>query len=323
MFFALVAGSLVTVFLTFLPISKNQYWLVRAWDFPRAQFLILNFTFLVLFSIFFPRQDYIIFPIVALVISLLLDIYRIFPYTIIFPKQLLDSEAGKSTRSLKILSSNVLVENQDYNKGLDLFKEEDPDILLLMETNSNWKQACSIIAPNYPYKIEQAQENGYGMLMYSKYELLEPEIDFLTDSMVPSFFTHIVFEGKQIQVVALHPRPPGLIKDSSEQRDRELGIAAEHIKNSKFEYKLIVGDFNDVAWSHSTRDFLRDSVLKDPRKGRGFFSTFPANRSLVFLRYPLDHVFLTSNFRIKKLKRLRSINSDHFPISIEMTLGED
>jgi hypothetical protein len=46
------------------------------------------------------------------------------------------------------------------------------------------------------------------------------------------------------------------------------------------------------------------------------FSTFHADYP--FLRWPLDHVLHDASFTLVRLRRLRSIGSDHFPIFVEL-----
>jgi endonuclease/exonuclease/phosphatase (EEP) superfamily protein YafD len=125
--------------------------------------------------------------------------------------------------------------------------------------------------------------------------------------------------GKVFRLYCLHPKPPvpGESDDSAD-RDAEILIVGKEAKKHKHPV-IVAGDLNDVAWSYTTNLFLKVSELLDPRIGRGFFSTFHANYKL--LRWPLDHVFCSSHFYLKRLKRLPSIGSDHFPIFIEVSLA--
>ncbi len=83
----------------------------------------------------------------------------------------------------------------------------------------------------------------------------------------------------------------------------------------------MLGDLNDVAWSRTTSLFQKTSKLLDPRRGRGMYNTFHA--SLPFLRWPLDHFFVSSQFRLVDLRVERSVRADHFPISLSVVLRSD
>ncbi len=97
----------------------------------------------------------------------------------------------------------------------------------------------------------------------------------------------------------------------------ELLIVGREV-NRRDRPTIIAGDFNDVAWSHTTTLFQKTSGLLDPRVGRGMYSTFNATHPL--LRWPLDHVFHSDHFKLVRMERGPSWGSDHFPIFIELKL---
>lgn len=69
---------------------------------------------------------------------------------------------------------------------------------------------------------------------------------------------------------------------------------------------------NDVAWSSTLRLFGKISGLLDPRVGQGMYNTFHVGIPL--LCWPLDHLFHSSHFTIKNIKRLPFICLDHFSL---------
>ena len=94
------------------------------------------------------------------------------------------------------------------------------------------------------------------------------------------------------------------------------------LKAKKCELPCIVfGDLNDVAWSHTTELFRKTSELLDPRRGRGFYSTFSAHHW--FIRYPLDYIFCSKHFSLINMHRMPKNGSDHFATLTHLSLRKD
>lgn len=84
---------------------------------------------------------------------------------------------------------------------------------------------------------------------------------------------------------------------------------------------IVFGDLNDVAWSHTTELFRKTSELLDPRRGRGFYSTFSAHHW--YIRYPLDYIFCSKEFSLISMQRLPKNGSDHFATLTHLALRPD
>ncbi len=315
----LIIVSFVFIISALAPLSKREEWWIRGFDFPYVQFTFLGLLVLLGWLAIEP-QNFVDGFLVWF--SMALFIYRltvILPYTGLRKKSL--PASLKETGDLKILSVNVLMSNTNYQGLIDLVKKEDPDVLFLVETNEHWSNAVdSTFSKLYSSSIIYPLDNTYGMMLYSKRPLRKQKVEFLIESDVPSIYCELRLPSNDwIRFYGLHPKPPAPGEnDTSTPRDAELVIVGKMAANSKLPV-IVAGDMNDVAWSHTTRLFMRISGLLDPRIGRGFYNTFHAQRP--FLRWPLDHFFLSHHFRIVNMFRVTNFGSDHFPMMIEITLN--
>lgn len=318
--YVLFVLELIAVIITLLPFIKAERWWIRIWDFPKVQILIL-IVLLIICHLLLLRSNLIhIILLDVVIICFLIQLSYILPYTAIGSKQVFNLKKASGGCEISFLISNIYQENREYSKIIQLIEEYDPHLVLLMETDEKWMNALKSVEKEYPFNVLSPLDNTYGLLLYSRFPLTQTSIDYLTERNIPSIHTEFTLPSKEkISLHCVHPKPPFPTESpSSLQRDLELLILAE-----KLEYcthpTIIAGDLNDVAWSHTTNLFLRKSRLLDIRRGRGMFNTFHAK--YFFLRFPLDHVFVSHHFMLKSLKRLPYIGSDHFPILVKLQIG--
>lgn len=303
-----------------IPFIKNTHWTVRVFDYPRFQKLI--FLILVSFLFFFIEKNKLTVCIfILLCVAGIYLLYVIIPYTPLGKKMIKEVDLKTGEKSLDILVYNVLQENTNYENLVKLIQYRKPAILFLLETNKTWMNEITEATNEYEYKIEVPLENTYGLLFYSKLPIKHKEINYLIDDEIPSIIADIEYNNKIVRLYGLHPTPPvPQENEESTERDAEILMIGKQAK----EYGkacIVFGDLNDVAWSRTTRLFLKTSKMLDPRRGRGMFNTFHAH--YWFLRWPLDHFFLSSQFRLIEMIREPNIGSDHFPILIKVVLRED
>lgn len=307
----LIAASLI-------PLLPFENWYVRMLDFPRLQILVLTLLVLIIFIIFRRHRKSGKIFISLLFITSIYQFIKILPYTPLSSVQALSAKPNpyKQTQ-IKLLVANVLMTNNRHQNLIALIQKEDPDIFLTLESDEKWQSALEELKPNYPNIVNVPQDNTYGMHLYSKLPIYNTEVTYWLDKEIPSINTLILLHsGDTIQFYGVHPKPPVPTEDeNSRRRDAEIMIIGNRAANSKYPV-IVAGDFNDVAWSPTTQLFLKSSRLLDPRLGRGFYNTYNVNS--VFFRWPLDHFFYSTHFKLINLKRLPSINSDHFPIAIHL-----
>ena len=303
-------------FVTIWGLLPLDNWWVRGVEFPRIQIMFLGFAAwlgMVIFWSDWQLGQWLLF--IVLSSALAFQLRMVLPYTILWKKEVLTAKEMPDghAHQLKIMVSNVLTPNDETQKLVELVKDKRPDILITLETDKKWEKALNQIEANYPYTVKVPLDNLYGMHLYSKLELIDPEVKYLMIDDIPSIHTQLRLQGGQvIWLYCLHPMPPSPTEaDKSTTRDAELLMVGKHIKENK-QTAILAGDLNDVAWSKTTRRFQRISGLLDPRIGRHFINTFHVKYP--FLRWALDHIFHSACFTVVDIKRMPSIGSDHFPV---------
>ncbi|WP_033316644.1 endonuclease/exonuclease/phosphatase family protein [Pontibacter roseus] len=311
-----VAGLVLTLF-SFLPLIKSPLWWIRVLDFPKLHVALMLAATLVAYIVLYGVSGGRDMLMVGVwVLAILNQIRFVYNFTPLAPREALRTEEKVPANAFSLMIANVRMTNKKYDKFLKLVLRQDPDFLLINEPDKAWDDALSPeLDERFPYSIKKPLENTYGMILYSKFKLLNSEVRFMVEEDIPSFYTAVELpSGLLFDLYTVHPQPPRLLKNT-ETREAELLIAAKHAKKSPHP-AIVAGDLNDVAWSDTTKLFKQISGLIDPRVGRGFYNTY--NAFIPLFRYPLDHVFYDTAFRLVSMKRLPKFGSDHFPIVITL-----
>jgi endonuclease/exonuclease/phosphatase (EEP) superfamily protein YafD len=315
-----VLGSAALV-ATVLPILRQTAWWIRVFDFPRLQIVaILGLSLAATLLMPEPDTGWQLFFTISLGVALLYQASRIWPYTPLHRKQVANASRPDDDEDyhLSLMVANVLMYNRDASRLLGHIRHYQPDVVLAVETDEWWLSQLQSVEETHPYTCHAPLSNTYGMLVFSRLPLREPQIRYILDPEIPSFHGCAVLpSGLQVAMHFLHPKPPAPQESkSSSRRDAELLVVGRIIQHHE-RPTIVAGDLNDVAWSHTSELFRRLSRLLDPRIGRGLLPTFHADYRL--LRWPLDHVFHSAHFRLQRLERLTHIGSDHYPIYIRLS----
>ncbi len=318
MSFVLLLISTILIVTAFAPLLPVNWWWVRMGDFPRVQLLIAYLAWLVVLG-FQYRQPYVKPAAILLVVGICIQLYWIFPYLPIAPHEVEGAKSQDPDVRIRILTANVLQDNEDASAVLRTIEEQSPDVVVLCEVNQRWIDDLAPLREQFEFHVEHPLENKYGLAMYSKLEIVSSEIRAMVKETIPSIDAMIQLRsGQPVRLFVIHPNPPRPGEDTT-KRDAELVLVGREVRGSQS--VVVLGDMNDVGWSRTTDLFQAVSGLLDPRKGRGLYPTYNA-KSWIW-RYPLDHMFHSDDFRVVSLQTLSSIGSDHLPLSVVLSYEPD
>ncbi len=313
----------LAIILTSMPYISVDFWWVRIFDFPHLQLTLLTALAIATYIIKFDFKDYRDYIFIsALIACFIFQFIKIYPYTTFAKYEVLNA-TNPVKKPFSVLTANVLQENENTDMVMKEIDTMDADVVLFTEVNNRWLKAINQnISNNYRYSVKYPLDNTYGMAMYSKLPLINPKVKFLVSDSIPSIHTKVILNQKDtIQIYCIHPTPP-MPQENPMSTDRDTEMMQIALLSSASKYAVVVmGDFNDVAWSQTSKLFKNVSTLLDVRLGRGFFSTYSAKSSI--LRWPLDHVFISEEFRHIKTQTCSDINSDHFPFYAQLSFEPD
>jgi endonuclease/exonuclease/phosphatase (EEP) superfamily protein YafD len=309
--------SCLLILSVIISMIHKSYWVFRALEYPRLQKLAIMIPVTLLWLHFHPFENLfhaICFTGLCLCIVYLL--YKISPYTFLNKREMKRVTAATG-ETIGIFAANVYQENRQYKKILSQVKETSPDIVFLLETDKEWAEAMGELKKSYPYYLLEPLGNTYGLLFFSRFRLISGKVSYMVKHDIPSIDAIVELpSGQPVQLYGLHPEPPVPGENLyATAKDKELMKIALKARECKYPC-IVFGDLNDVAWSHTTTLFRKTSELLDPRRGRGFYSTFSAKNWLI--RFPLDYIFCSGNFGLVQMKRMPKNGSDHFAVFTQL-----
>ncbi len=326
LYYLLITFGVLLVAVTLVSLSYNtSLWYLKVLNFPRLLTLLALTACLVMYGLWFRKRKRAWLFLGGLFVAIGIQLYYLANYVPFVNREVksVEAEAVPPNSVVSVVVANVLMTNRNADDLLKMVREKDPTFFLAMEVNRWWTNQLSVLEEQYPHRMTFPADNTYGMVLYSKLPLEDQRVHFLSNDSVPAFLAKVVMpSGKRFNFLALHPVPPMPSEHPDNVGEKEVALLkAGRMVAGLSGPTLVAGDFNDVGWSHNTRRFVELSGLKDIRHGRGMYNTFTAET--IFLRWPLDYVFVSSAFRVVDIDRLSKFGSDHFPYYAKLALLPD
>ncbi len=131
-----VVGGLM-IAATLLPLIRTDVWWVRIFDFPRLQITVVTFITLILYVYTTKAESgFALLFIIVLSLCLVRQAYMIYPYTTFARQQVQNSERERGDASCRLLFANVLLSNRDAERLRQIIREQNPDVILTVETDA-------------------------------------------------------------------------------------------------------------------------------------------------------------------------------------------
>lgn len=222
--------------------------------------------------------------------------------------------------SIRVMSFNLLSDNQSFAEVAGYLRAVDPDLVLLHEASRPWEVAMEAAGLGYEVVRPRSDRLIFGTLVLVRGEEIEA-ISYGFARGQPRA-VHLSYRPtgwpEGIDVLSTHPLAP-TEQERAELRDAQLSFAADWAAGHDGPL-VVVGDLNASPWSWPFRNLVARTGLRNSQIGFGLQPSFPADSS-VLLRVPIDHLLHSEELIVRDRRLGPSLGSDHFPLIVDLALA--
>jgi endonuclease/exonuclease/phosphatase (EEP) superfamily protein YafD len=294
----------------------SSFWLGDLFAHFRVQYAALSLLSVIVF-VWLRRPSFIAIALVVLIVNITSGWSQL-GWT--HRPQIQSASAANAAEKLRVASINVYYRNHDHKRVVQFLREQQPDVVVLVEITPKWRQALDSLDSIYTYRYFSAspiQPVGErvvrGVLLMSRWPIERADLIDFGNWAEPGISATLNVRGQPFHVIGVHPCWP-LGPGIAAERNRELTKVAGIARSIKGPL-VVLGDFNITPFSPHFETFLRESGLKSAAESN-WVPTWPTFLPLAGIQ--IDHALISPDVRVLSFVRGPRIGSDHWPIVVEL-----
>lgn len=248
-------------------------------------------------------------PLLLICLTLAIHTYSV-TMSVLPESMSIDVAENSDFIDIKVLNSNLLLVNTNYEAQLESIARVEPDIIAFQEYTQEWHDVLSARLSNYPHIVATTRQDSFGIALYSKYPIISGGIETIVEHSTPVANVEIDLGDKLVRVMAVHPPPPVSFRKYS-MRNQLMQAIAEIAANQQ-NAVIVMGDFNATPWTSHFTDMLADGKLRHTRGGHGLYPSWPANP--IPFGIPIDHVLVDSHIKVLHFSTESVKGTDHLNV---------
>ena len=282
------------------------FWLFELASHFRAQYLLASMVFVAIFGFFRKRRWAQIALICALSNGLHVASFWIPVTHSVFNRP--------ASRLVRVLHSNLHIENHNHAALLELIRAENPDLIVVQEVTPEWAAVLETIRGRYPEGIVIPDETAGGIGVLSRLPLLMVRDAGIERYNGPSLEVRLRVDDRIVHILTAHTRPP-LSPSWLLARNLHFAAIVDRLRNMPAP-RILIGDLNSTVWSPYFSDSIGQTTMVDARQGFGVLATWPT--WLPLMKIPIDQCFVSPDVEVVNLKAGSHIGSDHLPLVLDL-----
>ena len=227
--------------------------------------------------------------------------------------------AGQEHDTFILYSANINKSNRDFSKLVDVLKETNADILLVLEVTEASIGPLQAVIRTYPHKLVNLNvgASGTGAVLMSRFPIVDSEITKYSEFGNMLISATLEIGDQKVLFYGAHFPRPTYTKDNS-IRFRQFTSLARQINGQSIPV-IVAGDFNATPYSPIFKALVKQSGLKDSREGFGWQPSWPTY--FPFLWLPIDHILVSPGVQVHNRATGSYMGSDHYPVFAELSIG--
>jgi len=222
------------------------------------------------------------------------------------------------TPHLKVTTLNVRDVNPFPEGVIDFLRREHADIVVLEEAEPPWTEKLKTLADVYPHMLLCDDGPDCGLALLSTKPWRHATIRKLAKTGPHVIVAKFNLGGSRFTLVGTHLDPPTPSTHDHKHYHHEQVKKLSAMLRSISGPLIVAGDFNATQWSPSFNRIIAGTELS--RVEGGFLPTWPSQLS--FIGIPIDQILTTVEFKGSTMKRGPQVNSDHFPLIVNLRIRD-
>lgn len=196
--------------------------------------------------------------------------------------------------SVAHLNLSLITDVKDVSKILN---HPEIEVVSFQEYTPDWGNIIPLISKSFPYSFKAVRMDLYGKAVFSKYKIVNSEI--LEHQGIPSIVVKVQKDENIFTIFSAYLTPA--LDRNSKIVARQQIVDLEKSINQNKENLILMGEFNQVYWSHDIIAFRNNTGLLNSRRNVNP-STF---------KMPYDHIFYNPSLECYYFEDLRDTSANH------------
>jgi endonuclease/exonuclease/phosphatase (EEP) superfamily protein YafD len=227
------------------------------------------------------------------------------------------AEARVEADTIRVMSFNLLSDNERYSDVIEYVSSVDPDLVFLHEASRPWEVAVESADLEYEIIRPRSDDLIFGTLVLVRGQgVTAVSHGFAASAPRAVSLQYTPFGWEQpLAVLSTHPLAP-TDQERADLRDAQLAFAGEWASGQAGAH-IVAGDFNATPWSSPFRRLMGAADLINSQTGFGLQPSFPTTSNLL-LRVPIDHLLHSDELEVTSRQLGPALGSDHFPLVVDL-----